>query len=82
MIKHYDQSNLVRKEFIWLKSPYLCSSLKNTRASGLKQGRNLQAGADTETMNEHCLLPLLAKACSACEANIGFLKFVFIEKTV
>jgi hypothetical protein len=40
-------SNLGRKGFIHSQFPYNCSLLKAVRA-GLKQGRNLKAGADIE----------------------------------
>ena len=49
VMKHYDQSTL-RKGFIWL-TLYHCSS-----GQELKQGRNLEAGANAEVMERCCLL--------------------------
>ena len=57
-------SNLGRKGFIHSQFPYNCSSSKAVRA-GLKQGSNLKAGADTETMKGLLLTGLLPMACSA-----------------
>ena len=58
VMKHYDQSNLGRKGFIWLHFHIV---VHHSRKSGqeLKQGRNLEAGADAEAMEAFCLL-----ACS------------------
>ena len=57
-------SNLGRKGFIHSQFPYNSSSSKAVRA-GLKQGSNLKAGADTETMKGLLLTGLLPMACSA-----------------
>ena len=59
VMKHYDQSNLGRKGFVWLTLPHHCSSLKEVRTG--TQGRNKEAGADAEAMERGCLL-----ACTAC----------------
>jgi hypothetical protein len=40
VMKHHDQNNLGREEFIWLMLPYHSSSSKKVRT--LKQGRNLE----------------------------------------
>jgi hypothetical protein len=68
MMKHHDQSNLKWKRFIWLIFPYHCSVLKEV-APELKQGRNLESGADTETMQGCYLL-----AYSSCLAQPAFLE--------
>ena len=44
LIKHHNKRNLGRKGFIWH-----CSSQKKSEQE-FKQGRNLKAGADAETM--------------------------------
>jgi hypothetical protein len=49
---------LGRKEIIQLTLPHLCSSSKEVRTE-LKQGGNLEAGADAEFMEGCCFL-----ACS------------------
>ena len=59
VMKHCDQSNLGRKRFIQLM-------LKSGQE--LKQGRNLEAGADAEAM-EGCRL----LACSSWFARLAFL---------
>jgi hypothetical protein len=48
VMKHHDQSNLGRKHFH--------STVHHQRKQELKQGRNLEAGADAETMEGCCLL--------------------------
>jgi hypothetical protein len=58
MIKHHNQSNLGRKEFIGFILPHHSSSSKSRQE--LKEGRNLEVVADTETMEEWCFL-----ACSS-----------------
>ena len=63
MIKHHDQ-NKIGVESWSLTVPYNSSSSKAVRA-GLKQGSNLKAGADTETMKGLLLTGLLPMACSA-----------------
>jgi hypothetical protein len=54
-VKHYDESNLGRKGLIQLTLPYHNSSLKKS-GRDLKQGRNLEAGANTDSMEGCCLL--------------------------
>jgi hypothetical protein len=56
-------SNLGRKRFIHSQFPYNSSSSKAVRA-GLKQGSNLKAGADTETMKGLVITDLFPMACS------------------
>lgn len=48
LVKYHDRSNLGRKGFIWFTPPR--SVVHHRRKSGreLKQGWNLDAGADTE----------------------------------
>ena len=49
-MKHHDQKPKLRRTgFIWLTPPRGCSSLKES-GQELKQGRNLEAGADAEAM--------------------------------
>jgi len=54
-----------------LFSLHFCIAVHNLRKSGqeLKQGRNLETGADTEVMEECCLLSCSPMACSACFLN-------------
>jgi hypothetical protein len=59
VMKHCDQSNLGRKRFIQLM-------LKSGQE--LKQGRNLEAGADPEAMEGCCL-----QACSSWLARPVFI---------
>jgi hypothetical protein len=57
---------LRRKRFIQLTLPHCCSSPKDVRTE-LKQGRNLEAGADAEAMEKEVLnTGLFSLACSAC----------------
>jgi hypothetical protein len=49
-MEYHNLKKLGRKGLIWLTLPHYCSLLKE-----LKQGRNLEAGADTEAM-EGCHL--------------------------
>jgi hypothetical protein len=46
-MKHCDQSNSWREEFIWLKLPYT-GHYQRESGQELKQGRNTEAGADRE----------------------------------
>ena len=57
VIKHHDQSNWEMKGLIWLL-------LRRKSGQELKQGRNLEAGADAETM-EGAAYWLVPMACSA-----------------
>ena len=57
--KYHNQSNLGRNWYIWLMLPH-------QRKSELKQGRNLKAEADVETMEECCLLACSPMACPVC----------------
>ena len=51
VMKHYDQSNVERKRFICFM---LCITVHHGRKLGqeLKQGRNLEAGADIQAVEE------------------------------
>ena len=55
------KSMLGRKGFIWLTPSYHSPALKE-----LKQGRNLEAGADAEVIEGVLLTGLFIMACSAC----------------
>jgi hypothetical protein len=55
VMTHHDQSNLGRKNFIWLTFPYHCSSSKEVRR-GSQTRQELEAGADEEAMKAFCLL--------------------------
>jgi hypothetical protein len=49
VMKHPDQMNSGRKRFIWLTLPHHCHRWRKS-GQELTQGRNLEAGADTEGM--------------------------------
>ena len=53
VMKHHDQSNLGRKGFMWLM---VLHHSHHGRKSGLelKKGRDLEAGAEAEAMEECC----------------------------
>jgi hypothetical protein len=68
VIKHHIQSELGRKGFSWLILLHGSPTLKEARQE-LKQGRNLEAGADAEAMGGCCLL-----ACSSRLAQPAFLR--------
>jgi hypothetical protein len=51
VMKHHDQSNLERKGFVWLPLSHHHSSLKKV-GKELKQGRDLEGGADAEVLKE------------------------------
>ena len=67
LMNRHDQSNWEKTGFIWLRLSYPYSSLKEVMI-GLKQGRNLEAGADTLVMEGCCLL-----ACFPWLAQPAFL---------
>jgi hypothetical protein len=62
---HHDKSYVGRKAFIWLTFTSHCFSWREVR-TGTKQGRNLEVGADTESMEGNLLTGLLAMTRSAC----------------
>ena len=51
IMKHHDQSNLGRKEFIQLMLPHLSSPCKKS-GQEFKQGRNPAVGANAEVMED------------------------------
>jgi hypothetical protein len=56
VMKVYEQSNLGRKRFIWLRLPYHCSSLKVVR-TGTHTGQEPGGrSSDIKAMKEFCLL--------------------------
>jgi hypothetical protein len=68
VMKHHDQSNGFGEEWVYpVYFPHHSSSSKEIRTE-FKQGRNPEAGADTEAMEGYCLL-----ACSHWLAQSAFL---------
>jgi hypothetical protein len=55
VIKSHDQRNSGRKGLISHMVPYITAHYQKLSGQELKQGRTLEAGADTEAMDE-CLL--------------------------
>jgi hypothetical protein len=50
VVRHHDRSKSGRKGFIWLTLPLHSLSSKRKSRQELKQGGNLEAGADAEAM--------------------------------
>lgn len=59
-MKHRDPKKVGRKGFIWLTLAHGGPSLEEVR-TGIQAEQKLEAGTDTEAMEDCCLL-----ACSAC----------------
>jgi hypothetical protein len=87
------KSKLGRKGFIWRTLPHHCSSQKKSRQE-LKQGRNLETGANAEAMEgaaywlaPHGLLSLLAyrnqdhQPWSVIGSNIVVWHMLFLDRT-
>lgn len=65
VVKHHDQRNFGRKRFIWLTGYSLSSWEVNVGT----QGRNTDAGTETEVMEEYSSL-----ACCLCLSQFAFYK--------
>lgn len=63
VMKHHDQSNCGRNEFVWLILPYHCSISKEVRTR-----IQMEEGADAEVVEGCCL-----RTCSSLRAQPVFL---------
>jgi hypothetical protein len=65
--EHQDQKQVGEERAYWLSLPHFSPSPKES-GQELKQGGNLEAGADAEPMEGCCLLPC-SSACFLIEAR-------------
>ena len=65
VMKYHDQSNVVRKGFIWLMFPHLCSSLWEVR-TGTQTGQEPRRQELMQRPWRELSTDLLLMACSAC----------------